>query len=58
MYILWNEKDKLPTSSSLQTCFVVAHSSGQINRQIDRLDIYIYIYIYIYIPIALLDNNA
>ena len=56
MYILWNEKDKLPTSSSLQTCFVVAHSSGQINRQIDRLDIYIYIYIYI--PIALLDNNA
>ena len=26
--ILWEEKDKQITSSSLQVCFVVAHSSG------------------------------
>ena len=32
MYILWEEKEKETISSSLQTCFVVAHSSGDLNR--------------------------
>ena len=34
MYILWEEKEKEKetTSSSLQTCFVVAHSSGDLRR--------------------------
>ena len=52
MYILWEEKDKYTISSSLQACFVVAHSSGECS---DELVVYlsfsshnIVIYIYIY----------
>ena len=32
MYILWEEKEKETTSLSLQTCFVVALSSGDLRR--------------------------
>ena len=32
MYIFWEEKEKETTSSSLQTCFVVAHSSRDLMR--------------------------
>ena len=52
MYILWEEKDKYTISSSLQACFVVAHSSGECS---DELVVYlsfsshnIVIYIYIW----------